>query len=90
MQPDTQNTDEAPDKRGLQFPNVRKVKPSAAVYAVMCEGGGLPTVLHDNYNKAAYEAARLAHLNPDHRFHLLKSIRVASVETVAPAQELAA
>lgn len=62
------------------------------VFAVMCEGGGLPTVLHDRYNKAAHEAARLAHNNHGLRFHVLAShkVSVGEAEVAVEAEQVSA
>lgn len=62
-------------------------------FAVMCEGGGLPTVLHPTWGGAAFQAARLAHENPGARFHVLASQRVSFADPVAeaaPADHVAA
>lgn len=40
-------------------------------WCVWCEGGGSPTVKHDDFSSARSEAQRLARQNPGKRFAVL-------------------
>ena len=44
-------------------------------FVVWREGGGAPTVRHDDYARAAREAKRLARANPGQRFTVLVAVR---------------
>jgi hypothetical protein len=79
--------------KSRQFHEVRQeyLKRSSGnqMFTVMCEGGGVPTVLHKTFGAAAYEAARLAHENPGFRFHVLASQRVSVAPAVTAEAEAA-
>lgn len=54
-----------------------------AFWIVWCQGGGTPTVQHDEQGSAIREAERLARANPGKRFVVLESIAARVVDNMA-------
>lgn len=63
-------TEEKPKRKGLPI--------EKRLHVVLCEGGGLPTVVHKTWAAAYRAACLLAEANPGQRFHVMQtqSIRV--------------
>lgn len=52
-------------------------------WMVWCEGGGVPTMKHDNETKAKEEAERLASVAPGKNFFVLEAkLRVTTLKPV--------
>jgi len=53
-------------------------------WLVWCCGGGKPTFAHETYEDALAEADRLAAINSDNVFYVLRTVARVTIERPAP------